>query len=151
MNIVNIYPKSNHSLPKMVINALLSSKCRKSHLHAFVIKSTRVPESGWGGSSQYWICQDFESSCFGKSFFLCSPQWQSFHIQMVFFPKKSILIQTSFTWKLCWCWFWKECFQLVLIQARLFYERARAFCNKVHDAIEGRNRCMNSMMHDAQT
>ena len=58
--LVNIYPKSNHSLPKMVIYALFTSKCCESHLRAFVVKSTRVP--GKGGSSQSWQCQDFESS-----------------------------------------------------------------------------------------
>ena len=62
--LVNIYPKSNHSLPKMVIYALFTSKCRESHLRAFVVKSTRVPGlgQGGGGSSQSWQCQDFESS-----------------------------------------------------------------------------------------
>ena len=44
--LVNIYPKSNNSLPKMVIYALLSSKCHELHLHAFVVKSTRVPGLG---------------------------------------------------------------------------------------------------------
>ena len=44
--LVNIYPKSNHSLPKMVIYALFTSKCRESHLRAFVVKSTRVPGLG---------------------------------------------------------------------------------------------------------
>ena len=47
--LVNIYPKSNHSLPKMVIYALFTSKCRESHLRAFVVKSTRVPGLGQGG------------------------------------------------------------------------------------------------------
>ena len=47
--LVNIYPKSNHSLPKMVIYALFTSKCRESHLRAFVVKSTRVPGLGKGG------------------------------------------------------------------------------------------------------
>merc|ERR1711989_15789 len=42
--LVNIYPKSNHSLPKMVIYALFSSTCCELHLCAFVVKSTR--ESG---------------------------------------------------------------------------------------------------------
>ena len=45
-HLLNIYPKSNRSLPKMVIYALFTSKCRESHLHAFVVKSTRVPGSG---------------------------------------------------------------------------------------------------------
>ena len=44
--LVNIYPKSNHSLPKMVIYALFTSKCREAHLRTFVVKSTRVPELG---------------------------------------------------------------------------------------------------------
>ena len=44
--LVNIYPKSNHSLPKMVIYALFTSKCCESHLRAFVVKSTRVPGLG---------------------------------------------------------------------------------------------------------
>merc|ERR1711989_29532 len=44
--LVNIYPKSNHSLPKIVIYALFTSKCRESHLRAFVVKSTRVPRLG---------------------------------------------------------------------------------------------------------
>ena len=43
---MNIYPKSNHLLPKMVIYALFTSKCRESHLRAFVVKSTRVPGLG---------------------------------------------------------------------------------------------------------
>ena len=47
--LVNIYPKSNHSLPKMVIYALFTSKCCESHLRAFVVKSTRVPGLGQGG------------------------------------------------------------------------------------------------------
>ena len=50
--LVNIYPKSNHSLPKMVIYALFTSKCRESHLRAFVVKSTRVPGLGQGGGGQ---------------------------------------------------------------------------------------------------
>ena len=44
--LLNIYPKSNHSLPKMVIYALFTSKCRESHLRAFVIISPRVPGLG---------------------------------------------------------------------------------------------------------
>ena len=44
--LLNIYPKSNRSLPKMVIYALFTSKCRESHLRAFVVKSTRVPGLG---------------------------------------------------------------------------------------------------------
>ena len=44
--LVNIYPKSNHSLLKMVIYALFTLKCRESHLRAFVVKSTRVPGLG---------------------------------------------------------------------------------------------------------
>merc|ERR1711989_100564 len=58
-------PKSNHSLPKMVIYALFTSKCRESHLRAFVVKSTRVPGlgQGGGGSSQSWQCQDFHGAC----------------------------------------------------------------------------------------
>ena len=64
--LVNIYPKSNHSLPKMVIYALFTSKCRESHLRAFVVKSTRVPGlgQGGGGSSQSWQCQDFHGACY---------------------------------------------------------------------------------------
>ena len=64
--LVNIYAKSNHSLPKMVIYALFTSKCRESHLRAFVVKSTRVPGLGQGGgSSQSWQCQDFHGACTG--------------------------------------------------------------------------------------
>ena len=44
--LVNIFPKSNHSLPKMVIYTLFMQKCRESHLRAFVVKSTRVPGLG---------------------------------------------------------------------------------------------------------
>merc|ERR1712237_203586 len=40
--LVNIYPKSNHSLPKMVIYALFTSKCRELHLCAL---SSNPPES----------------------------------------------------------------------------------------------------------
>ena len=51
--LVNIYPKSYHSLPKMVIYALLSSKCHESHLRAFVVKSTRVLWD-FQGAIQHW-------------------------------------------------------------------------------------------------
>merc|ERR1711989_30216 len=44
--LVNIYQKSNHSLPKMVIYTLFTSKCCESHLRAFVVKSTRVTGLG---------------------------------------------------------------------------------------------------------
>ena len=47
--LLNIYPKSNRSLPKMVIYALFTSKCRESHLHAFVVKSSaRIGVRGGG-------------------------------------------------------------------------------------------------------
>ena len=33
-----------YSFPNFVIHALLLSKCRELHSHAFVVKSTRVPK-----------------------------------------------------------------------------------------------------------
>ena len=53
---VNIYP--NHSLPKMVISALLSSNSPES-----LWQSARIGIRG--GSSQSWQCQDFESAYYG--------------------------------------------------------------------------------------
>ena len=50
--LVNIYPKSHHSLPKMVIYALFTSKCRELHLRAFVVKFTRVPGLGKAGAQK---------------------------------------------------------------------------------------------------
>ena len=62
--LVNIYPKSNHSLPKMVIYALFTSNVA-SRIYALL--SSNPPECqdwGKGGSSQSWQCQDFESFCY---------------------------------------------------------------------------------------
>ena len=61
--LVNIYPKSNHSLPKMVIYAFLPSKCQESHLCTFFVKSTSARIGVRGrGSNQSWQCKDFKSS-----------------------------------------------------------------------------------------
>ena len=64
--LVNIYPKSNHSLPKMVIYALFTSKCR-----IYALLSSNPPEcQDWGrGSSQSWQCQYFHGAYFGHPSF----------------------------------------------------------------------------------
>ena len=101
--LVNIYPKSNHSLPKMVIYALFTSKCRESHLRAFVVKSTRVPGlgQGGGGSSQSWQCQDFHGAC------SCNPSLTFSH--SLSFVYSSFLLCTFFESLLNPIWFDLSC------------------------------------------
>ena len=62
--LVNIYPKSNHSLPKMVIYALFYVKMSRVAFARFcrqIHQSARIGVRG-GGSSQSWQCQDFQCS-----------------------------------------------------------------------------------------
>ena len=93
--LVNISPKKVMFTPKYVDLRALSSVVASRIYALFVVKSTRVPRLGGGGSSQSWQCQDFHGFCCSHpslSFQVC---WFSIHevnsetLQHRSFPQKA--------------------------------------------------------------
>ena len=99
--------------PKYVDSRALSSIVASQIYALFVVKSTSVPKfwgMGWGGSSQFWQCQDFESAYFAnlslsqsvstnlKTLNYCLRYYQKVHEWCLFYTgSSSYLRQTCFS------------------------------------------------------